>query len=262
MSKRSVEEVKRPDAPFPDFLIKSGFQTLCVDKDLNQFVIPAPALKVTFSDENLGWTLRAGEFIPKGAFITWYCGPSVNVRDYFPNQNIRPGSLSSLHQRLKEEGLGHLTTHMLTVKKNELIVNSCPSSVNNAAHTTGSEYALKFLCEYGGVQSIANDTPRGKKVNTFRLVLQIRRITPFGEEQNYMMTLWADEDINQDEEVFHDYGAGYWKMFEEIKKTDAYRQHIASGGAPLGQWWRPEYDLIQKREEERRRKRSREEAQS
>ena len=37
------------------------------------------------------------------------------------------------------------------------IIDSCPSSVERPDHNNSENYSLKFLCEAGGLQSIAND---------------------------------------------------------------------------------------------------------
>jgi len=194
---RFVEKVYKEGEIFPEFRIHAGFQLMQEDQRTgHQFVIPAPALNIRFTGVSEGWTLWSGQPIVQGSFITWYCGPSVRMQD-LPLQHM-PASTSALMSILKGEGLAHLTTHMATVKKGNLIVNCLPSTV----------------CD-------ANQTNR---------------------EHTFMLTLWAAENIDSNQEIFHDYGNDYWRVMEEIEQSKSFQELLQSGGAPLGQWWRKEYD--------------------
>lgn len=240
---RFVEKVYKEGEIFPEFRIHAGFQLMQEDQRAgHQFVIPAPALNVRFAGVEEGWTLWSGQPIVQGSFITWYCGPSVKKKD-FPLEHV-PSSSSALMSILKVKGLAHLTTHMATVKKGNLIVNCLPSTVCDANQTNRLQYSLEFICTTGGVQAFANDArhKEGAKINTFRRVLQVLRKTPFGEEHTFMLTLWAAENIDSNQEIFHDYGHDYWKVMEQIAQSESFQNHLQSGGAPLGQWWRQEYD--------------------
>jgi len=241
---RFVEKVYKEGEIFPEFRIHAGFQLMQEDQRTgHQFVIPAPALNIRFTGVAEGWTLWSGQPIVQGSFITWYCGPSVTKQD-LPLLHHMPASTSALMSILKGEGLAHLTTHMATVKKGNLIVNCLPSTVCDANQTNRHQYSLEFICTTGGVQAFANDArnKKGAKINTFRRVLQVLRRTPFGEEHTFMLTLWAAENIDSNQEIFHDYGNDYWKLMEEVAQSESFKNLLQSGGAPLGQWWRKEYN--------------------
>jgi hypothetical protein len=243
---RFVEKVYKEGEIFPEFRIHAGFQLMQEDpRTGHQFVIPAPALNIRFTGVAEGWTLWSGQPIVEGSFITWYCGPSVTKQD-LPILHHMPASTDALMTILKTAGLAHLTTHMATVKKGNLIVDCLPSTVCDANQTNRHRYSLEFICTTGGVQAFANDArhKKGAKINTFRRVLQVLRRTPFGEEHTFMLTLWAAENIDSNQEIFHDYGNDYWKLMEEINHSESFRVHVDSGGAPLGQWWKKEYDRL------------------
>ena len=93
------------------------------------------------------------------------------------------------------------------------IIDSCPSSVERPDHNNSENYSLKFLCEAGGLQSIANDISPDersfKRMNTVKKSFETMHYLPFGGKNKYLMTLWAAEDIEEGEEIFHEYGAGY-----------------------------------------------------
>ena len=171
---RFVEKVYKEGEIFPEFRIHAGFQLMQEDpRTGHQFVIPAPALNIRFTGVAEGWTLWSGQPIVEGSFITWYCGPSVTKQD-LPILHHMPASTDALMTILKTAGLAHLTTHMATVKKGNLIVDCLPSTVCDANQTNRHRYSLEFICTTGGVQAFANDArhKKGAKINTFRRVLQ------------------------------------------------------------------------------------------
>ena len=114
--------------------------------------------------------------------------------------------------------------------------------MNNPQHITKEHFSLAYLCETGGVQSIANDLSaddkkKGLKMNTSKMTLQTFITTAFHERHNFMMTLWSSQDIEEDAEIFHTYDAGYWNRMKVFLQsaTEAVKDM-------LGRWWKPQYD--------------------
>ena len=241
---RLVKEVWKQGEKFPEFHIAAGYQVIreeTKDGQTTCFYIRAPALKVKFKGEHYGWALFAGERIPSGSFITWYNGVKVQISDYISPEEQK-GDVSRAEffmcNYLKQKGRTHESTHFQVIDKGSLILNALPTSVSGREPITTKRYSLGQLCTTGGVQSVANDlSPEdksaGKIMNTVKLALQTTITTMWKEKHEYMMTLWASTDIEEDEEIFHNYDPGYWRRMQDCMQSVQQK---------LGKWWKDIWD--------------------